>query len=73
MCVLEVYYNCNFIFQIGSLKNHYHLRHDEVKELHREHAKDKTDLLVLEKEVRELWFCTSFSNIRIDCGTFVLP
>ena len=39
------------LFQIGSLRNHYHLRHDDVKELHHEHSKEKTELLMLEKEV----------------------
>ena len=39
------------ILKIGSLKNHFHLRHDDVKELHHKHAQEKTDLLLLEKEV----------------------
>ena len=40
-----------FFSKIGSLKNHFHLRHDDVKELHHKHAQEKTDLLMLEKEV----------------------
>ena len=39
------------ILKIGSLKNHFHLRHDDVKELHHKHAQEKTELLLLEKEV----------------------
>ncbi|CAB4025421.1 PC3-like endoprotease variant B, partial [Paramuricea clavata] len=39
--------------KIGSLKNHFHLRHDDVKELHHKHAQEKTDLLMLEKEVKD--------------------
>lgn len=38
-------------FQIGDLPGHYHLRHNEVDELNKEHNRDKTDRLLLEKEV----------------------
>jgi len=39
------------LFQIGDLPGHYHLRHDDVDELNKEHNRDKTDRLLLEKEV----------------------
>ena len=40
-----------YFFQIGDLPGHYHLRHDDVDELNKEHNRDKTDRLLLEKEV----------------------
>ena len=42
---------CIFVSKIGSLKNHFHLKHEDVKELHHTYAQEKTDLLLLEKEV----------------------
>jgi hypothetical protein len=48
---MPVLYSYIFFSKIGSLKNHFHLRHDDVKELHHKHAQEKTDLLMLEKEV----------------------
>ena len=39
------------LFQIGDLPGHYHFRHDDVDELNKEHNRDKTDKLLLEKEV----------------------
>ena len=39
-------------FQIGNLKHHYHIEHDLVPEIHLKHHKEKTDLLMLEKEVK---------------------
>ncbi|EDO38852.1 predicted protein, partial [Nematostella vectensis] len=40
------------IGKIGNLKGHYHLRHDDVDELNKEHNRDKTDRLLLEDNVR---------------------
>lgn len=42
----------SIIGQIGDLPGHYHLRHDDVDELNKEHNRDKTDRLLLEKEVK---------------------
>lgn len=42
----------SIIGQIGDLPGHYHFRHDEVDELNKEHNRDKTDRLLLEKEVK---------------------
>ena len=43
--------SCFHFFQIGDLPGHYHFRHDDVEELNKEHNRDKTDRLLLEKEV----------------------
>ena len=55
--------------QIGSLKNHFHLQHDDVKELHHEHAQEKTDLLMLEKEVNSLQLF--LKSLMYACHTLV--
>eukprot|EP00794_Sanderia_malayensis_P000325 gene325-957_t len=38
--------------QIGNLEGHYHIRHKDVRESAKEKAKEKTDLLSLEEEVK---------------------
>ena len=52
-----------YFFQIGDLPGHYHLRHDDVDELNKEHNRDKTDRLLLEKEVG-LLHCGLLSQMK---------
>lgn len=59
-----------FLPQIGDLKGHYHFRHDDVDELNKEHNRDKTDRLLLEKEVCKIKFKTyycSYAFLETSC------
>ena len=49
--IIIVLFSDYCFFQIGDLPGHYHFRHDDVDELNKEHNRDKTDRLLLEKEV----------------------